>query len=173
MLEDIRLNEFPHSSGVYWIIWNGSVIYIGSSKDLYQRLCVHKSCIKKGSNSNGLKQGFYLFLQNNPFSVEYELTENYREKEQEWLDYYEPIYNERKSYTGLTEKEDYITQYDKQYRSQKCNYNGEILNLTTLAARFKKQGASHPYLEAKKYLVNNELNQPDLPLWKEGKHECK
>lgn len=112
MIKDIELKRFPHSSGVYKIIWNGSVIYIGSSKDLYHRMRSHKSRIRKGSD-HGYKKGFYLFLQNNPFTIEFELTEKYRQMEQDLINQFEPIYNLNAAFTGLTIKE-----YDKQYHKQ-------------------------------------------------------
>ena len=58
MLEDIRLNEYPKEAGVYKVIWNGAVIYIGSSNNLYKRMSKHRTYIKQGSN-NGYKKGFY------------------------------------------------------------------------------------------------------------------
>ena len=173
MLEDIRLNEFPKESGVYKIIWFGAVIYVGSSNDLHKRMKYHRHLIKHCQNGS-FKKGFYLFLQNNPFTVQFELTENYRQKEQELIDYYEPIFNEIKSYTGLS-REEYIKQYreshkeelkqyyeshkeelkqyKKQHDNQKCNYNGEVLTLRALALRFLRQGIKHSTLEAKKYLI--------------------
>lgn len=178
MLEDIKVKDFPRVSGVYKVIWNGAVIYIGSSNNLYKRMSKHRTYIKQGSN-NGSKKGFYLFLQNNPFTVEFELTENYRQKEQELIEYYEPIYNQNRSFTGCgtikgreseywkeryqkfkEEQKQYREahkeekkQYHKQYYTQKCIYEGEILTLGVLKNRFHKQGIPHPVLEAKKYLI--------------------
>lgn len=159
MKDDINLKDFPKKSGVYKLICNGSVIYIGSSNNLYQRMSSHKNCIKKGSD-HGCKKGFYLFLQNNHFSVEFELTENYRQREQELIEYFEPIHNEVKAYTGL-DKEEYLKQYNevhrdemKQYKNQKCNYNGVVLTLQALAKRFQRKGIPHATQEAKKYLIS-------------------
>lgn len=174
MVEDINLKDFPQASGVYKIIWNGSVIYIGSSNDLYQRMVQHRTCIKKGSDHGG-KKGFYLFLQNNPFTVEFELTEKYRQKEQEIIKYYEPIYNERRSFTGCGTAKGRVAEYMKdynqrfkeerkqycethkeemkQYSNQPCNFNGDVLTLNALRMRFKRQGIPHATQEAKKYLL--------------------
>ena len=44
-------------------------------------------------------------------------------------------------------------QKQKQYNSQKCLYEGEVINLAALAQRFIKKGIQHPVVEAKKYLV--------------------
>lgn len=179
MVDDIKLNEFPKASGVYKIIWFGAVIYVGSSNGLYQRMCKHKTFIKNGSNY-GKKKGLYLFLQNNHFSVEFELTENYRKLEQNLIDYYEPIFNEKRSFTGCGKrkgrdvewqkgyyqkfKEDIkqyreshkeeMKQYHTQYYNQKCNYNGEILTLGALKNRFQRKGIPHATQEAKKYLIS-------------------
>lgn len=179
MVDDIKLNGIPKQAGVYKIIWFGAVIYVGSSNDLYRRMTDHKFCIKQGSRY-GHKKGFYLFLQNNPFTVEFELTENYLQKEQELIDYFEPIYNERVPFVSPLQGQEYLKQYlsyyyenhkgvmkqqhkqyrevhkedRKQYDNQKCNYNGEILTLCALKNRFQKQGIKHPTLEAKKYLIS-------------------
>lgn len=46
----------------------------------------------------------------------------------------------------------------KAYRNQLCYYNGETLTLNTLSARFLRASIPHPVLEAKKYLVQTELD---------------
>ena len=43
---------------------------------------------------------------------------------------------------------------DKKYKNQLCCYNGEVLTLCALAARFSRAGIPHPVLETKKYLLN-------------------
>ena len=125
MIENIKLDEFPQASGVYKIIWNGSVIYIGSSNDLYKRMIEHRCSIKKGSDYDK-KRGFYLFLQNSPFEVEFELTENYRQREQELIEYYEPIYNQIRAFTGCgTEKgrkAEYMKEYCQKFKEEMKQY---------------------------------------------------
>ena len=166
MIENINLKDYPQASGVYKIIWFGAVIYVGSSNDLYKRMSHHRGYIKQGSK-DGHKKGFYLFLQNNPFTIDFELTKNYRQREQELINYYEPIYNQNAAFTGLSiedykkqwydlhkdERKQHDKQYHKQYDNQKCNYNGELLTLSALAKRFARQGIKHPTQEAKKYLI--------------------
>lgn len=180
MIENIELKGIPHFSGVYWIKdVDGVVIYIGSSKDLYYRMIHHRSYIKKGSK-DGCKTDFYQFLQSNKFTVEFQLTGDYRLLEQQLIEQYNPKYNQVRANAGCgTEKgrkteysKEYYhkhykeeqkqyyeshreerKQYSKQYDNQLCNYNNEILTLCALRARFIKLGISHPTLEAKKYLI--------------------
>lgn len=66
--------------------------------------------------------------------------------------YYELHKEEIKQYYETHIEE--IKQKDKQYYNQKCLYNGEILNLGALKARFQRQGIEHPNIEAKKYLIS-------------------
>lgn len=182
MIDNIDLAKAPHKSGVYFFKdENDEVIYVGSSKNLYNRMKEHKCCINKGSNHGG-KKDFYQFLQSNQIKVELQLTDNYRQLEQELIEKYSPKYNTYKAFTGVayngnaaeysrkyretlheetlkqakryreTHKEQ-IKQKDKQRKSQLCNYNGEILKLAALAWRLKKQGIPNPTAEAKKYLI--------------------
>ena len=171
MIEDIVLETFPRESGVYLFSSNNEVIYIGSSKNLYQRMTNHISSIRKGSN-NGHKQELYQFLQKNHFTVEFHLTDNYRQLEQELVERYHPKYNSHRAYTGLAwngnkveyNKEHYqkykeeISEQKKQYDNQLCLYNSETLTLCALRERFKRQGIPHPQLEAKKYLIRSSCN---------------
>lgn len=185
MIENINLKDCPQASGVYWFICNDEIVYIGSSSNLYNRMRSHKSCIRKGNApwyKNG-KKDFYLFLQNNPFSVEYELTEKYREIEQELIEKHSPRFNQQRAFCGIgtvknrrkeyrkayhdkyleNELKDYyeyykqhkdkIDEYQTWYSNQKCNFNGEVLKLRTLARRFQRQGIKHSTQEAKKYLI--------------------
>lgn len=98
--------------------------------------------------------------------------------EQIAIEKYNPKYNIRVAYTGMTieeynkqyqkqyykenadnikqyykENADNIKQQQKQYRKQQCLYENELLSLDTLRCRFAKKGIQHPTLEAKKYLI--------------------
>ena len=167
MIENIKLDRFPKESGAYLFKVNEEVIYVGSSKNLYHRMSVHKTAIKQGSE-HGYKQDLYQYLQLNPFTVEFQITANYRQLEQELVEKYHPKYNSHRAYTGLGarkgrvaeyEKERYqkyreeLKQYQKQYNNQICCFNNEVLTLATLSMRFIKAGISHPTQEAKKYLI--------------------
>ena len=159
MLSNIDLSKFPKASGVYWFTdVNGDVVYVGSSKNLYNRMQLHRSYIKAGS-SHGRQKDLYEFLQKNQFKIEFKLTKEYLQKEQSLIEKYNPRFNQNTAYTGIDRKA-YIKAYReshkediKQYNNQKCIYNGEILTLCSLSTRFRRQGIPHPTIEAKKYLI--------------------
>lgn len=173
-IENINLKEIPHSSSVYYFKSNNEVIYVGSSKNLYNRMREHKKCIKQGSD-HGSKQDFYQFLQSNQFTVEFQLETNYKELEQQLIEQYNPKYNSRRANTGIAFKgnmaeykkeynKQFQKQYQKQYRkehkeekkqydNQLCNYNNETLTLCALIMRFRRKGVINPTAEAKKYLI--------------------
>ena len=123
MTEDIVLDTFPKVAGVYLFSSNGEVIYVGSSKNLYQRMVSHRKCIRKGGD-HGYKQDLYQYLQSNPFTVEFQLTDNYRQLEQELVEQYHPRYNSHRANTGLGARKGRVAEYDKE-RYQK--YKEEIL----------------------------------------------
>ena len=167
MIEDIKLCTFPKKSGAYLFKANDEVIYVGSSNNLYQRMVNHRRCIRQGS-SHGYKQDLYQCIQLNPFTVEFQITDNYRQLEQELVEKYHPKYNSHRAYTGLGarkgrvaeyEKERYqkykeeLKQYQNQYNSQLCCYNGKTLTLATLSMRFIKACIQNTVIEAKKYLI--------------------
>lgn len=182
MVEDIVLVRFPKESGAYLFKVDDEVIYVGSSKSLYHRISVHKTAIKKGSE-HGYKQDLYKYLQTNTFAVEFQLTDNYRQLEQELIEKYHPKYNSHRAYTGLNAykgreaeynkerywkyKEEILEQvkqyyeshkqqkiqYQKKYGNQLCFYNGQTLTFNALRLRFRKAGLSNPTAEAKKYLI--------------------
>lgn len=177
----INLKDFPKSSGVYWIVSNEEIIYVGSSKDLYRRMLEHNRYIKKGCEPRH-KTKLYQFLQTNQFTVHFQLETNYRQLEQHLIEQYNPKYNQVRAYTGITSNgnrteyrkehrhkfheehletmrkyresnKEKIKQQNNQYYKQLCNYNGEILTLNALKQRFLKQGVEHSFIEAKKYLI--------------------
>ena len=181
MVEDIKLDTFPKEAGVYMFKVNDEIIYIGSSNNLYKRMVKHRSCIRKCSE-HGYKQDLYQFLQSNPFTVEFQIIDNYRQLEQQLVEKYHPRYNAIRAYTGLGAKKgrevEYMKEYDKkykeevleqnkqyreshkeqkkQYNNQLCLYNGQTLTLAALSKRFERMGIEHPVLEAKKYLIKEE-----------------
>ena len=181
MIEDIVLNRFPKEAGVYLFSSNDEIIYVGSSKNLYMRMKKHRSCIRQGSE-HGYKQDFYQFLQSNEFTFEFQLTDNYRQLEQELVEKYNPKYNANRAYTGIAwngnnaeyykqyyesnkkeilekSKQYYISheqqkkQYQRIYDNQLCSYNGQTITLCALKTRLMRQGIDHPVQEAKKYLI--------------------
>ena len=178
MVEDIKLVRIPKEAGAYLLKINEEVIYVGSSNNLYRRMTFHRSCIKQGSD-HGYKQDLYECLQTNPFTVEFQLTNDYRQLEQELVEKYHPRYNANRANTGLgaskgrmaeyykewyqkykeevseQKKQYYVShkQQKKQYYNQLCCFNGETITLCALRERFKRQGIIHSTQEAKRYLI--------------------
>lgn len=120
----IVLSDYPQASGVYWFVNNNEIIYIGSSKNIYNRMVVHKTAIKKGSE-HGYKQDFYQFLQSNQFEVQYQLTEDYRQLEEDLINIHQPIFNANRAFTGISRngrvaeyKKEYYQKYLKEYREE-------------------------------------------------------
>ena len=122
MVEDLVLVRFPKEAGVYLFSSNDEIIYVGSSKNLYMRMMSHRSCIRQGS-AHGYKQDLYQYLQANPFTVEFQMTDNYRQLEQELVEKYNPKYNANRAYTGVAWNGNMV-EYGKE-RYQK--YKEEIL----------------------------------------------
>lgn len=182
----INIRDFPKSSGVYIFKSNDEIIYIGSSKNLYHRMKVHNAFIRKGSKSKQ-NPALYKFLHTNTFTVEFKLTDDYRKLEQKLIEQYNPIYNSIRANTGLgarkcreaeymkeyrktyreeilEEKKQYyvshrkeILEKKKQYNNQLCSYNGKTLSLDALRKRFRRQGIPHSTIEAKKYLIGDNI----------------
>ena len=177
MVEDIVLDVFPKESGVYLFKVNNEIIYIGSSKNLYMRMMSHINCIRQGSVL-GYKQDLYQFLQSNTFVVEFQITVNYRQLEQQLIEKYNPRYNAIRAYTGCGTYKGREAEYMKEYRNkyqneyqktkkqqeshrkannkyynQLCLFNGQTITLNALSSRFRRQGLSNPTIEAKKYLI--------------------
>ena len=163
----INLKSIPKKSGVYYFISNNEIIYVGSSKNLYDRMKKHNSNINKGSN-HGYKQDLYQFLQSNQITIEFQLTEDYRRAEQKMIEIHQPIFNAYRANTGCGARKGRVVEYSKeynkkfnyesqkQYNKQLCNYNNEILTLDALQTRFRRKGIEHPVLEAKKFLINKD-----------------
>lgn len=167
-------------SGVYKItntITND--FYIGSSKNVKRRWLEHKRPSKWNEQPNSplyldmKKYGVDKFV----FEILAEIEiEQLKEKEQQFIEMLQPTYNNyyakgwnikkikecqkkyRESNKGKEhqkkyEKSDKRKKYKKEYDNQLCCYNGEILTLCALSARFRRQDIPHPRIEAKKYLI--------------------
>ena len=156
-------------SGVYKItnIITGE-FYIGSSKDIKQRWYIHKTpyTIKQHPNVK-LYKAMAQYSRDN-FTIEViEETDNLREREQYWIEYLKPVYNDRYAdgYNIERKKESMrrgsrkyhrthqCSAKSKAYRSRLCFYEGETLTLNALTLRFRRQGIVNPMLEAKKDLI--------------------
>ena len=148
--------------------------YIGSSKDIKLRWYIHKTpyTIKQHPNVK-LYKAMAQYGRDN-FTIEViEETNNLREREQYWIEYLKPVYNDRHAdgYNIERKKESMRRASRKYHRTHKCSaetlakkrayrsrlclYNGETLTLNALNLRFRRQGIVNPMLEAKKYLIED------------------
>ena len=108
---------------------NKRIVYVGSSCDIYTRLCKHKSNMMKQNNHN---QDLYNWLNNNDFTVEIFSTVDYKKVEADYIDLYKPILNKNKSkentylceLTGENREKAYHKEYNKEYHKEhKSNIN--------------------------------------------------
>ena len=83
---------------------------------------------------------------------EYQKTKKYKEYQKEYRKS-----DKFKEYQKEYEKSDKRKEYYKEYNNQLCFYNGETLTLCALSKRFGRMGIPHPTLEAKKYLIKDNL----------------
>ena len=142
--------------------------YIGSSNDVKRRWADHKkpSTWKRFPN-NQLYQDMRKYGKDKfVFELLAEVEESFlKKKEQKFIETLKPTYNNnrangfdferRKKYKKEYQKSDKCKEYQKEYRSQLCFYNGQTLTLGALKMRFRKAGISNPSAEAKKYIINS------------------
>ena len=153
--------------------------YIGSSKNVKLRWAAHKyqSTWKKCPNNPMYLDMQKYGLENFVFEIlEVVEPEKLKETEQQFIEKYNPTYNNRNA-NGLDierykksqkkynksdkgkeaqkkyEKSDKGKKAQKKYNNQLCCYNGETLTLHALYQRFRSQGIINPTEEAKKYLI--------------------
>lgn len=162
---EIKLKDYPQKAGVYKFVCKNEVVYVGSSKNLYQRMREHKSALNYGRNSMGRQVELYQFLQQNDFSIEFEITDkNHKQLEQEWIDNFKPRFNFTSALVTKEQKKQRSNEWHRKnfprhklnhdkYMNQLCEYNGEIIRLNALSARFCRAKIPHPTQEAKKYLI--------------------
>ena len=140
--------------------------YIGSSKNIKNRLAAHKckSTWKIHSNNpmylDMQKYGLDKFV----FEIITEVEEEkLKETEQQFIELLNPTYNQMnakgldieryKEYEKSDKRKESHRKAQSKYYNQLCLYNGETLTLNALRLRFKSQGIDHPVIEAKKYLI--------------------
>ena len=158
-------------SGIYRIINTiTGDFYIGSSKNVKQRLACHKCTSTWNNNPNNpLYLDFQKYgLDKFEFQILAEAEiKQLKEMEQQFIEMLKPTYNNRnanglnierykeynKEYRKEYQKSDKYKEYQKEYQNQLCCYNSETLTLCALKERFRKQGIDHPQIEAKKYLI--------------------
>ena len=146
--------------------------YIGSSKDVKQRWTDHKCPSKwnKCPNSPMYLDMRKYGIENFVFEIlEVVEPEHLKETEQQFIEKLKPTYNSNRANGCDFERykeyqKEYQIEYYQQnrekrkeycnkYNNQLCCYNGELLKLCALRARFQRAGIPHPVLEAKKYLL--------------------
>ena len=158
-------------SGVYKIINTVTGdFYIGSSKNVKLRWANHKVPSTWNEHPNNpmyldmQKYGVDKFV----FEILAEVEqEKLKETEQQFIEILKPTYNSnrakgfdiekhkehKKKYDMEFHKTNKYKKYRKEYYSQLCFYNGEILTLNALVSRFRRAGIESPTAEAKKYLI--------------------
>lgn len=148
--------------------------YVGSSKNVMQRLAGHKcpsmwnerpnSLLYKDMQKYGVDKFRFQILA--PVEPEY-----LKQVEQEFIEMLNPTYNnyrakdrdieKRKETSRKCSKKYYHSgkgkKVQKKYKHQLCSYNGETLTLNTLFHRFYIAGIEHPFAEARKYLIGHTL----------------
>ena len=164
--------------------------YIGSSKDVKQRLAVHRCHSTWNRFPN--KQLYQDMRKYGIDKFELEIlaeaeAEQLKELEQQFIETLKPTYNDRnangwdferrkeshkkaqnkynksdkyKEAKKKYQKTEKGKEYHKKYDNQLCYYNGETLTLNALRKRFRRQGITNPVLEAKKYLIKKESKTP-------------
>lgn len=162
-------------SGIYKITNTATGdFYIGSSKNIKRRWKEHK-CLSKWKESPN--NPMYLDFQKHGIDkFDFEILEevkpdSLKEAEQQFIEKMHPTYNQmnakgldverRKKYKKEYDKEykksnkhkEHQKEYQKEYRNQLCCYNGQTLSLNALYLRFRRAGAEHPIIEAKKYII--------------------
>ena len=160
-------------SGVYKITNNiTGDFYIGSSKNIKHRWTQHRSpsAHKQLSNSK-LYKAMAQYGRDN-FTIEViEETTDLHNREQYYIEYLKPVYNDRHAKGwNIERKKESKRRANRKYRrthqcsaetlaknkayfSRLCLYKGETLTLNALNLRLRQQGIAHPYKEAKKYLL--------------------
>ena len=97
----------------------------------------YNRCNAKGLNVERRKE--YNKEYNKEYQKEYQKSDKYK-------DY-------QKEYKKTDKSKKHQKEFYKEYNNQLCSYNGEVLTLCALAARFRKAGIEHSTIEAKKYLL--------------------
>ena len=136
--------------------------YIGSSKNVKSRWVNHKkpSTWNEYPNNQLYKDMQEYGKDKFVFEILAEVEpEELKEKEQYFIETLKPTYNDRNA-NGFDferqkeyQKSNKGKKYKKEYNNQLCSYNGEVLTLCALAARFRKAGIPHPVQEAKKFII--------------------
>ena len=120
------MREYEDKPAVYWFKnENGVVVYVGSTSNLRKRMYNHRWCIRKSDKPNSR---LYQFLRTNLYIVEYYYTDNYKLREKEMIEEYNPEFN--KSRVVAVSKldisvsaADNYNEYHRQYLHANKEYN--------------------------------------------------
>lgn len=63
-----------------------------------------------------------------------------------------------KKYLQSEKGKESLRKSNAKYANKLCSYNGETLTLCALSSRLRKSGVEHPYIEAKKHLIQDKNN---------------
>ena len=144
--------------------------YIGSSKNVKQRLATHKCKSKWNEYPNN---PMYLDMQKYGVDkfvfeiLEVVEPEKLKETEQQFIETLKPTYNDRnangldidkrkesqKKYNKSDKRKESNRKSNNKYNNQLCFYNCQTITLCALRTRFERKGLSNPTQEAKKYLI--------------------
>ena len=127
--------------------------YIGSSKNVKRRWIEHKAPSRWNDNPS-----YPLYLDMKKYGVDKFVFEiiaeveagKLKEMEQQFIEKLNPTYNQMNAKGLNVERQ---KEHKREYKSQLCCYNGEVLTLCALSHRFQRAGIDHPQIEAKKYLI--------------------
>ena len=142
------------TSGVYKITNTVTGdFYIGSSNNVKRRWACHK-CPSRWEEkpNNPMYQDMKKYgVEKFDFQILEEVEiESLKEKEQWFIEKLHPTYNSNRANGWDIER---YKKFCKEYNNQLCFYNGDILTLAALAKRFERAEIKYCVLEAKKYII--------------------
>ena len=148
-------------SGIYKVTnLTTNEFYIGSSKNIESRWAYHKAKFKSNEETfNKLYLDFKKYgLESFKFKIIERCSTNIKEKEQEYIDKLKPHYNTKAAHSDKIYKidEKKRKKYIKDYYNRVCEYNGHKLKLKALATQFTNLGVTHPFTEARKYIIDED-----------------
>ena len=133
--------------------------YVGSSKNVKRRWANHKcsSTWKEHPNSKLYQDMKTYGVDKFRFQILCPVMPEYlHQVEQELIEMLNPTYNNYNA-KGLNVERIKETNKKawKKCKSRLCSYNGETLTLCALGSRLRKSDVEHPYIEAKKHLMQD------------------
>lgn len=134
--------------------------YIGSSRDIKHRWARHRCVSEWAQRPNSkLYQAIIQYGLNNFLFEIIEETDNLHEREQYFIDLLHPTYN-RINANGIDIKKQRkrVRKASNKFYNQLVSYQGKVIKLSVLKAKFRKLGIPHATQEARKYIIKNEDN---------------